>query len=155
VNSDPSPDELEDHENLKSINDGPERLRPLLPSLRSISVPKFGVNIPSTVDTSAFSTFIADAAKLSSFSLPETALNRLTGLSGIAAQHSKLFDSLEPLLDAQSGWSAPFDRINSDLFKPHAATQAQFDPPRRVGRVLPLGRMGTWDRSHRGGIQTS
>jgi hypothetical protein len=67
VNSDPSPDELEDHENLKSINDGPERLRPLLPSLRSISVPKFGVNIPSTVDTSAFSTFIADAAKLSSF----------------------------------------------------------------------------------------
>ncbi|EID11348.1 large membrane protein, partial [Mycolicibacterium phlei RIVM601174] len=139
----------------KSINDGPERLRPLLPSLRSISVPKFGVNIPSTVDTSAFSTFIADAAKLSSFSLPETALNRLTGLSGIAAQHSKLFDSLEPLLDAQSGWSAPFDRINSDLFKPHAATQAQFDPPRRVGRVLPLGRMGTWDRSHRGGIQTS
>ncbi|UGU34507.1 GrpB family protein [Mycolicibacterium smegmatis] len=29
------------------------------------------------------------------------------------------------------------------------------DPPRRVWRVLPLGRMGTWDRSHRGGIQTS
>lgn len=31
----------------------------------------------------------------------------------------------------------------------------QGDPPRRVWRVLPLGRMGTWDRSHRGGIQTS
>ncbi len=29
------------------------------------------------------------------------------------------------------------------------------DQPRRVGRVLPLGRMGTWDRSHRGGIQKS
>lgn len=29
------------------------------------------------------------------------------------------------------------------------------DPPRRVGRVLPLGRMGTWDRSHRGGIRKS
>jgi hypothetical protein len=27
------------------------------------------------------------------------------------------------------------------------------DPPRCVRRVLPLGRMGTWDRSHRGGIQ--
>ena len=31
----------------------------------------------------------------------------------------------------------------------------RYDPPRRVWRVLPLGRMGTWDRSHRGGIQTS
>lgn len=31
----------------------------------------------------------------------------------------------------------------------------QHDPPRCVRRVLPLGRMGTWDRSHRGGIQTS
>ena len=29
------------------------------------------------------------------------------------------------------------------------------DPPRRVRRVRPLGRMDTWDRSHRGGIQTS
>ena len=34
-------------------------------------------------------------------------------------------------------------------------TSAVSDPPRRVGRVLLLGRMGTWDRSHRGGIQRS
>ena len=31
----------------------------------------------------------------------------------------------------------------------------QVEPPRRVRRVLPLGRMGTWEQSHRGGIQRS
>lgn len=126
MNSDPSPDGLEEHDERKSTRDGRARLRPLLPNLQSIAVPKFDFKIPNIVDTSAFPKLVADAAKLSSFSLPESTLNRLTGLSGIAAQHSKLFDSLKPLLDAQSGWSAPFDRINSDLFKPHAATQAQF-----------------------------
>ena len=128
MNSDPSPDQPEGHEHRKRFPDWREGLRPLLTNLQGISVPKFDFKIPSIVDTSAFAKFAANAAKLASFSLPESTLNHFTGLSGIAAQQSKskLVDSLKPLLDTQSGWSAQFDRINSDLFKTHAATQAQF-----------------------------
>jgi len=89
-------------------------------------MPKFDFKIPSIVDTSAFAKVAADAAKLSSFSLPESTVNNLTGLSGIAAQQSKLLDSLKPLLDIQSGWKKQFDLTNSDFFKTHTATQAQF-----------------------------
>jgi len=88
-------------------------------------MPKFDFKIPSIVDTRAFAKVAADAAKLSSFSLPESTLNNLTGLSGIAAQQSKLLDSLKPLLDIQSGWKKQFDLTNSDFFKTHTATQAQ------------------------------
>jgi len=59
-------------------------------------MPKFDFKIPSIVDTRAFAKVAADAAKLSSFSLPESTVNNLTGLSGIAAQQSKLLDSLKP-----------------------------------------------------------
>jgi len=47
-------------------------------------------------------------------------------LPGIAARQSKLLDSLNPVIDTQSGRKARFDRINSDYFKTHTATQAQF-----------------------------
>lgn len=126
MTSDRSPDEPGEGEHRKRIPHGREGLRPLLANLQGISIPKFDFKIPGIVDTSAFAKFAANAAKLTSFSLPESTLNRLTGLPGIAAQQSKLVDSLKPLLDTQSGWSAQFDRINSDLFKNHAATQAQF-----------------------------
>lgn len=89
-------------------------------------MPKFEFKIPSIVDTSVFARAAASAAKLSSFSLPESALKNLINLSGIASQQSKLADSLKPLLDAQSGWMPQFDRINSDLFKTQAVTQEQF-----------------------------
>jgi len=39
--------------------------------------------------------------------------------------------------------------------QPNQFDHQDFDPPRRVRRVLPLGRMGTWEQSHRGGIQRS
>lgn len=126
MNSEPSPDGLEEHEHRESIPGGRARLRPLLPNWQSISVPKFDFKIPSIVDTSAFSKLVADAAKLSSFSLPESTLNRLAELSGIAARQSKLVDSLKPLLDPQNRWNAQIDRINSDFFKTHTATQARF-----------------------------
>jgi hypothetical protein len=126
VNSDASPDGLEEHEQRKSTRDGRARLLPLLPNLQSIAVPKFDFKIPNIVDTSAFSKLVADAAKLSSFSLPKSTLNRLAGLSGIAARQSNLVDSLKPLLDPQSRSTAQIDRINSDFFKTHTATQARF-----------------------------
>lgn len=123
---DASPDEPKEGEHRELTLEGRERLRPLLASLRGFSMPKFDFKIPSIVDTSAFAKVAADAAKLSSFSLPESTLNNLTGLSGIAAQQSKLLDSLKPLLDIQSGWKKQFDLTNSDFFKTHTATQAQF-----------------------------
>jgi len=126
VTLDASPDEPKEGEHRELTLEGRERLRPLLASLRGISMPKFDFKIPSIVDTRAFAKVAADAAKLSSFSLPESTLNNLTGLSGIAAQQSKLLDSLKPLLDIQSGWKKQFDLTNSDFFKTHTATQAQF-----------------------------
>jgi len=126
VTLDASPDEPKEGEHRELTLEGRERLRPLLASLRGISMPKFDFKIPSIVDTRAFAKVAADAAKLSSFSLPESTVNNLTGLSGIAAQQSKLLDSLKPRRDIQSGWKKQFDLTNSDFFKTHTATQAQF-----------------------------
>lgn len=90
-------------------------------------MPKVDFKIPSIMESSAFAKVAASAANLSSFSLlPKSTLNRLAGLSEIAAQQSKLIDSLKPFLDAQNGWRTQLDQINSDLFKSHTATQTQF-----------------------------
>jgi len=126
VTSGPSSDDPEESEHWKLTPDERERQRPLLIDLKATSIPKVDFEIPSIIDTSAFAKMAASAAKLSSFSLPESTLNRLAGLSGIAAQQSKLVDSLKPLLDAQNGWRTQSNRISSDLFKSHTATQAQF-----------------------------
>jgi hypothetical protein len=116
-----SPDEPK-REDRELSREERERLRTAAANLRGISMPKFGLKVPGIVDMSAFAKVAADAAKLSSFSLPESTLNFLTGASGIAAQQSKFLDSLKPVLAAQR----QFGQINSDFFKTHAATQAQF-----------------------------
>ena len=45
--------------------------------------------------------------------------------------------------------------LSPDRFHALLRAEGVTDPPRRVRRVLLLGRMGTWERSHRSGIQTS
>lgn len=122
-----SSDDPEGSEHGERTPDKPERQRPLLINLQGISMPKVDFKIPSIMESSAFVKVAASAANLSSFSLlPKSTLNRLAGLSEIAAQQSKLIDSLKPFLDAQNGWRTQLDQINSDLFKSHTATQTQF-----------------------------
>ena len=58
--------------------------------------------------------------------LPESTLKSISIVSSLAAQHAKLLDSLKPVLDAQNAWTKQFGLINSDIFKTHAASQAQF-----------------------------
>lgn len=118
-----SPDEPDDGERRELTPEEREKLRRLAESLQGISMPKFDFKIPDIVDTSAFAKLAADAAKLSSFALPESTLK---SFSALAAQRSRILDSLKPALDMQGTWKKQFDLINSDLFKTHAATQAQF-----------------------------
>lgn len=89
-------------------------------------MPKFDFKVPNIMDARAFAKMTADIAKVSSFSISESTLNRLRGLSGIADQQSKLFDSFKSMVDTHSRWKGQIDRINSDFFKTHAATQARF-----------------------------
>lgn len=58
--------------------------------------------------------------------LSESTLKSISVASSLAAQHSKVFDSLKPVLAAQDAWKKRFGLINSDIFKTHAANQAQF-----------------------------
>ncbi len=120
---DTSPDEPDDGESRELTPEEREKLRRLAGSLQGISMSKFDFKIPNVVDTSAFAKVAADAAKLSSFALPESTLR---SFSALAAQQSRILDSLKPLLDMQSTWKKQFDLFNSDFFKTHAATQAQF-----------------------------
>lgn len=123
---DASPDEPKEGDHRELSLDGREKLRTVLPNLRGISMPRFDFKVPGIGGTSAFAKLAADAAKLSSFSVPESTRKYLTGVSVIGAQRSKFLDSLMPQLGSQSGWNKQFDLINSDFFKTHAATQAQF-----------------------------
>jgi hypothetical protein len=123
VNEDASPDEPDDGERHELTPEEREKLRRLAESMQGISMPKFDFKIPNIVDTSAFSKLAADAARLSSFALPESTLKNF---SALAAQQTRILDSLKPVIDAQNAWKKQFDFINSDLFKTHAATQAQF-----------------------------
>lgn len=58
--------------------------------------------------------------------LSESTLKSISVASSLAAQHSELFDSLKPVLAPQDRWKKQFGLINSDIFKIHAANQAQF-----------------------------
>jgi hypothetical protein len=120
---DASPDEPDDGERREVTPEEREKLRRLAESLQGISMPKFDFKIPNIVDTSAFAKVAADAVRLSSFALPESTLK---SFSALAAQQSRILDSLKPVLDMQSAWKKQFNLINSDFFKTHAATQAQF-----------------------------
>lgn len=91
--------------------------------LQRIFMPRFDVRIPNIVDTSAFSKVLADATKLSRHPLPESTRK---SISALAALQSRTLDSLRPVLEMQGAWKKQFDFINSDFFKTHAATQAQF-----------------------------
>lgn len=116
-------DEPDDGERRELTPEEQEKLRRLAASLRGISVPKFDFKIPKLVDTSAFAKIAADAARLSSFTLPESTLKNF---SALAAQQSRMLDSIKPIIEAQSAWKKQFEGLNSDFFKTHAATQAQF-----------------------------
>lgn len=118
-----SPDEPDESERRELTPAELERLSRLAEGLQRIPTPKFDFKIPNTVDTSAFAKMAADAARLSSFALPESTLRRF---SALAAQQSRFLDSFKPLFDMQSTWATQFELIDSDLFKAHAATQAQF-----------------------------
>lgn len=120
---DASPDEPNGGERRDLTPEEREKLRLLAESLRRISMPKFDFKIPNMVDTSAFSKVVADAAKLSRFALPESTLK---SFSALTALQSRTLDSLKPVLDMQGAWKKQLDFINSDFFKTHAATQAQF-----------------------------
>lgn len=115
-------DKPEDGERRELTPEEREKLHRLAESLQRISVPKFNFNIPNFVDTSAFAKVAADAAKLS-VGFPESTLK---SYSALAAQQSRFLASLKPMLDMQSAWKKQFDLTNSDFFKTHAATQAQF-----------------------------
>lgn len=116
-------DEPDERERREGTPEEREKLRGLAESLQGISMPKFGFKIPNIVNTSAFANVVADTAQLSSFALPESTLK---SFSALAAQQSRILDPLKPVLDMQSTWKKQFDLINSDFFKTHAATQAQF-----------------------------
>lgn len=84
-----------------------EQLRTSMENLRRSLAPKFDF-------------------KFWTFKLPESTLKSFTAISGIAAQQSKMFESLKPMLDvqsawqkqfAQSAWQKQFKVINSDIFK--------------------------------------
>lgn len=107
------PDEPGDGERRELTPEERERLRRLGGTL----------NVRRVVDTSAVAKVVADAAKLPPFALPKSTLKRF---SALAAQQSRLLGSLEPALDMQSAWKKQFELLNSDFFKTHAATQAQF-----------------------------
>jgi hypothetical protein len=74
VTVDASPVEPNEGERRELTPEEQEKLRRLAKSLQAISMPKFDFNIPNIVDTSAFAKVAADAAKLSSFTLPESTL---------------------------------------------------------------------------------
>lgn len=117
------PDEPDESRRRELNPAGREQLRRLLEGPQGISTPKFDFKIPNTLDTSAFAKVAADAAKVSAFSLPESTLKRF---SALAAQQSRILDSLKPLLAIQSTRAKQFELIDSDFFKTHTATHAQF-----------------------------
>lgn len=86
-------------------------------------MPKFDFKFPNVVSTSAFAKVAADAAKLSSVALPEATLKSFWANRVVPT--GKLASTLS-ILGTQSQWNKRFDFVNSDFFKTHVATQAQF-----------------------------
>jgi hypothetical protein len=85
-----------------------EQLRTSMENLRRSLAPKFDF-------------------KLRAFKLPESTLKSFTAISGIAAQQSKMFESLKPMLDVQSAWQKQFKVINSDIFKGTSLAQSNLN----------------------------
>jgi len=105
---------VEDEDAEEPESDGPEltpeqrdALRRSMENLRRSLSPKINFNFPT-------------------IKLSESTLKSISRVSSLAAQHSKLFDSLKLVPAAQDVWKKQFGPINSDLFKVHAANQAQF-----------------------------
>jgi len=123
VTGKPSPDEPDDGESRELTPEEREKLSRLAQSLRGISMPTFDFKVPNIVDVSAFAQVAVDAAKLSSFLLPGLTFQ---SYSALAAQQTAVLDSLKPVLDMQGTWKKQLDLINSDFFRTHAGTQAEF-----------------------------
>ena len=85
-----------------------EQLRTSMENLRRSLAPKFDF-------------------KFRTFKLPESTLKSITAISGIAAQQSKMFESLKPMLAAQSAWQKQFKVINSDIFKGTSLAQSNLN----------------------------
>lgn len=159
MTSAPPSDDPEDHS--KPQADGRERLRPSLGSFKisdivgDFKAPNFlgDFKLPNflrdfkgsdIVDVSALAKVAADAANFASFSISESVAKQLMGLSGFAAQQSKVFESFKH----QSAWDARLIPINSDFFKTHAATQAQFATlGSELAKTLDLGISDTLARA--------
>lgn len=101
---------------------------------------------------------------LNSAPTPATVLASLPGPDGAAQLCVQLATPVKHRLPAAaSDADYPPGQLGRDAHGPflwiyYAALHPRvpgIDPPRRVRRVLLLGRMGTWERSHRSGIQTS
>lgn len=116
-------DEPDDGERRELTPEERARLRSLIESLRAISMPKFEFKIPHIVDTRAFAKMAADAAKLSRFVLP---MSTFKGISAFAGQQTQILDALRPAYEVQGRLKKQFGFINSDFFKTHTATQAEF-----------------------------
>lgn len=78
----------------------------------------------SSLYTGAFADFVAKNVKLASFSFPESVLDRVTILSGIEAQRSKIMGALKPTHDIQTALSAQladrqahFAKLSANLAK--------------------------------------
>ena len=84
-----------------------DAVRRSIQSLRWPVVPKINFNLPTV-------------------KLPQSTLNAISMAASFAGQHARLFESLKPVLAAQEAWKEQFSFINSDIFKTHAASQAQF-----------------------------
>lgn len=119
-------DEPDDKARRELTPEERERLSHLAASLRNVVVPKVSFKLPNIVDTSAFAKLVADAAKFSSFTLPESTFENLAAITGIADHQAKFLDAIRPTLGMQSAWANQTSFISSDIFKTHAATQARF-----------------------------
>lgn len=93
-----SPDEPDDGERRRLTPEEQETLSRVAESWRGFTMPTFDFWIPNIVDTSELAKVAAETA---------------TRLSSLA-------------LDMQGTWKRQIEFINSDFFKTHAATQAQF-----------------------------
>lgn len=121
MTADGSPD-LGDDENASSpIPDGHEHSSPVTGSSLSEMLAKAYPTFGNVGHTPAVTKIAAEIAKQSSSKLHESILGNIAGMSGLAAQHSKLAETLK----AQTSWGKQFEAINSDIFRGHLATQQQ------------------------------
>ncbi|SIK89422.1 Uncharacterised protein [Mycobacteroides abscessus subsp. bolletii] len=114
MNSDSNPDELQERDDLILDPGTRERLRSALAGWRG----------PSILYSNALADVVAKTAKLTSFSLPQSVLNRASILSGIEAHRLKLMEAVKPTRDIQIGLSAQladrqahFAKLSANLTK--------------------------------------